>query len=86
MTPTEYLASLTPDRRATLAAVRKVVRKHMPKGYQEAMNWGGITWEVPLSRFPKTPNGQPVCRADAGLRTGREEVRHGQVLPALQPT
>jgi hypothetical protein len=25
------------------------------------MNWGGITWEVPLSRFPKTYNGQPLC-------------------------
>jgi len=25
------------------------------------MNWGAITWEVPLSRFPKTPNGQPLC-------------------------
>lgn len=60
-TPAEYLASLPPDRRAAIAAVRDVVNRHMPKGYQEAMNWGAITWEVPLSRFPKTPNGQPLC-------------------------
>jgi len=60
-TPAEYLASLAPDRRAAIAAVRDVVNRYIPKGYQEAMNWGAITWEVPLSRFPKTPNGQPLC-------------------------
>lgn len=60
-TPAEYLASLPPDRRATIAAVRDVVNQYMPKGYQEAMTWGAITWEVPLARFPKTPNGQPLC-------------------------
>jgi hypothetical protein len=60
-TPAEYLASLPAERRATIAAVRAVVNRHIPKGYQEAMNWGAITWEVPLSRYPKTPNGQPLC-------------------------
>ena len=60
-TPDEYLKSLPADRRATIAAVRAVVNKHMPAGYQEAMTWGAITWEVPLTRFPKTPNGQPLC-------------------------
>ena len=60
-TPAEYLASLAPDRRAAIAAVRDVVNRYIPKGYHEAMNWGAITWEVPLSRFPKTPNGQPLC-------------------------
>ena len=60
-TPAEYLESLPADRRATIAAVRDVVNKYMPQGYQEAMTWGAITWEVPLTRFPKTPNGQPLC-------------------------
>ena len=60
-TPAAYLASLPADRRATIAAVRTVVKKHMPKGFREAMNWGMITWEVPLSRYPHTPNGQPLC-------------------------
>ena len=60
-TPAEYLASLPAGRRATIAAVRDVINQYIPKGYQEAMNWGAITWEVPLSRFPKTPNGQPLC-------------------------
>ena len=62
-TPAAYLAALPPDRRAAIAAVRKVVKQHMPKGYQEAMNWGMITWQVPFSRFPKAKsyNGQPLC-------------------------
>ena len=60
-TPDEYLKSLPTDRRAVIAAVRDVVNKHVPAGYQEAMNWGAITWQVPLTRFPKTPNGQPLC-------------------------
>jgi uncharacterized protein DUF1801 len=60
-TPAEYLESLPADKRAVIAAVRKVVNKYIPKGYQEAMNWGAITWEVPLRRFPKTYNGQPLC-------------------------
>lgn len=60
-TPAAYLASLPADRRATIAAVRDVVNAHMPHGYEETMNWGMITWEVPLSRYPNTPNGEPLC-------------------------
>ena len=62
-TPAAYLKSLPADRRAAIATVRDVVNKHIPAGYQEAMNWGAITWEVPLTRCPKTPNGQPWCYA-----------------------
>ena len=61
MTPAAYLKSLPADRRAAISTVRDVVNKHIPAGYQEAMNWGAITWEVPLTRYPKTPNGQPLC-------------------------
>lgn len=60
-TPAEYLDSLPADKRAVIAAVRKVVNQYIPKGYKESVNWGALTWEVPLSRFPKTYNGQPLC-------------------------
>ena len=40
-----------------------MVRKHLPDGYRETMNWGMITYEVPLDRHPKTYNGQPLCYA-----------------------
>jgi hypothetical protein len=56
----EYLASLPEERRAVMAAVRKVIRRHLPKGYDEVMNWGMISYEVPFKLYPDTPNGQPL--------------------------
>ena len=60
-TPAAYLASLPPDRRRVVAAVRALVRKHLPKGYVESMNWGMLSYEVPLSRYPETYNEQPLA-------------------------
>lgn len=59
-TPTAYLASLPPERREVIAAVRDVVKKRLPKGYVETMNWGMLAYEVPLSRHPDTYNKQPL--------------------------
>jgi hypothetical protein len=59
----EYLESLPEDRRAVVAAVRKVILKNLPKGYQESMNWGVVSYEVPLSRYPTTYNKQPLMYA-----------------------
>jgi hypothetical protein len=58
-----YLAELPPERSEVIAKVRDFVRKHLPKGYQEVMNWGMITWEIPLSRYPVTYNKQPLSYA-----------------------
>jgi uncharacterized protein YdhG (YjbR/CyaY superfamily) len=62
-TAAEYLEALPADRRAAIAAVRNVVRKHLPKGYAEFVSWGMLTYGVPLTRFPGTGNGQPLCYA-----------------------
>ncbi len=56
----EYLASLPDDRRAALEAVREVILANLPEGYEESMNWGMISYEVPLERYPDTYNGQPL--------------------------
>lgn len=58
-----YLDSLPDDRRAALTKVRTVIRKHLPTGIVEAMNWGMITYEVPLKTYPDTYNGQPLAYA-----------------------
>lgn len=60
-TVAEYLAALPEDRRNTIEKVRTVIRKSLPKGYEEMMNWGAITYAVPLTKLPKTYNGQPLC-------------------------
>ena len=56
----DYLASLPPDRREVVSKVRNAIRKSIPKGYAEAFRWSAIAWEIPLSRFPKTYNNQPL--------------------------
>jgi len=56
----QYLAALPPDRRTAIEAVRKVIRKNLPRGYEEAIGFGMITYQVPLSRYPNTYNGQPL--------------------------
>ena len=59
-TPAAYLASLPPEHRKVIAAVRAVVKKRLPKGYVETMNWGMLSYEIPLSRYPDTYNKQPL--------------------------
>jgi hypothetical protein len=56
----QYLEELPEDRRAVVEAVREMVRHNLPEGYRESLNWGMIIYEVPLERYPKTYNGQPL--------------------------
>lgn len=59
-TAAQYLQELPPERRAVISAVRKVVRDNLPAGYREAVNWGMLSYEIPLQRYPETYNGQPL--------------------------
>jgi hypothetical protein len=59
----EYLDELPDDRRDAIAAVRKVILENLPDGYVEVMNWGMITYEVPLEMHPDTYNKQPLMFA-----------------------
>ena len=51
-TVTEYLAALPADRREALNEVRKGINRALPKGYEEGIQWGMISWFVPLSTYP----------------------------------
>jgi len=46
-TVTEYLKSLTPERRKAIQAIRKVIKQNLPKGYEEGMQYGFIGYYVP---------------------------------------
>ncbi|MFC1917638.1 DUF1801 domain-containing protein [Chloroflexota bacterium] len=59
----EYLAELTPERRTAIEAVRQVILNNLPDGYEEVMNWGMITYQVPLSVYPDTYNKKPLMYA-----------------------
>ena len=49
----QYLASLPPDRRAALEAVRQEINRNLPSGYEEGVQFGMISWYVPLSTYPR---------------------------------
>ena len=48
----EYLAGLPEDRLAAIQAVRKVILKNLPKGYEEVLQYGVLGYVVPLKAFP----------------------------------
>jgi hypothetical protein len=62
-TPDAYLDEVPESRRAALEAVRAAVLDHLPGGFRETMQHGMISYVVPLDRFPRTYNGQPLVTA-----------------------
>lgn len=56
----EYLETLPGARREAVAALRKLIVKNLPRGYEESFNHGMITYCVPLSAYPDTYNGEPL--------------------------
>ncbi|MGI9644910.1 MAG: DUF1801 domain-containing protein [Ilumatobacteraceae bacterium] len=56
----EYLAELPPERAEVVEQVRRLVLDNVPDGIGETMNWGMISYEIPLERYPETYNGQPL--------------------------
>ena len=62
-TVAEYLQSLPEDRREVVSTLRTMVKKHLPKGYEEQIGFGIITYAVPLAKLPDTYNGEPLCYA-----------------------
>ena len=63
ITVEQYLDELSDDRKVSLAIVRQIIVENLPAGYNEVMNWGMITYEVPLKTFPDTYNGKPLMYA-----------------------
>lgn len=59
-TPSDYLASLPQDRREVISAVRELILRNLPEGYQETINWGMLSYEVPLETYPDTYNKKPL--------------------------
>jgi uncharacterized protein DUF1801 len=55
----EYLASLPPDRRTTVAAIRKVILENLDPDYEEGMEYGAISYSVPHRVFPAGYHANP---------------------------
>ena len=52
ITVDDYLAELPEDRQKAMVYLRKVIKKNIPKGFQECMNYGMIGYVVPHSKYP----------------------------------
>ena len=51
-TVNEYLSELPEERQKAIDKLRKVVKKNLPKGFEETMNYGMIGYVVPNKIFP----------------------------------
>jgi Domain of unknown function (DU1801) len=57
----QYLAELDPARRPLIEHARRLVHRHLPQGFAEAMGYGMVCWQIPLARYPITYNKQPLA-------------------------
>ncbi len=65
-----YLEEQSPERREALAAVRQVILEYLPVGYAEVMQYGMISYVIPLARYPKTYNKQPLAYISLAAQKG----------------
>lgn len=70
----DYLSELPEDRRKAIATVRKEIRKNIPKGYVETMQYGMISYIIPLKRFPETYNKQPLAYVSLAVQKNHMAV------------
>ena len=59
----QYISGLPEDRKKAIETVRKEILKNLPDGYEEAMSWGMISYQVPLKTYPDTYNKKPLMYA-----------------------
>ena len=59
----DYISQLPGDNQQAIRKVRDLILENLPPGYEETINWGMICYEIPLSVYPKTYNGQPLMYA-----------------------
>lgn len=56
----EYLEELPEYRREVIEEIRELILENLPDGYEETINWGMISYEIPLEKYPDTYNNQPL--------------------------
>ncbi|MBM3418086.1 MAG: DUF1801 domain-containing protein [Bacteroidetes bacterium] len=59
-TVAEYLKELPADRQEVIEQLRAVIKKKLPKGFVEEMNYGMIGYVVPHTLYPKGYHCKPA--------------------------
>ena len=70
----QYLNELSDDKKEAISIVRQTILENLPEGYDEVMNWGMITYEVPLETYPNTYNGKPLMYVALGSQKNHMAV------------
>ena len=47
-----YISELSDDRQSVITKLREIVKKNLPKGFEEGMGYGMIGYWVPHSLYP----------------------------------
>ncbi len=50
--PDTYLAELPVERQEAIERLRTMLKKHLPKGFEETMSYGMLAYVVPHSMYP----------------------------------
>ncbi len=50
--PEDYISQLPEERQAPMKKLRTIIKKNIPKGFEETMNYGMIGFVVPHSEYP----------------------------------
>lgn len=50
--PEEYIQQLPEERKETMQALRAIIKKNLPEGFEETMSYGMIGYVVPHSIYP----------------------------------
>ena len=50
--PAEYIAQLPVERQQVVAKLRALIKKSLPKGFEEQMSYGMLGFVVPRSKYP----------------------------------
>ena len=50
--PEDYINQLPEERQAPMKKLRAIIKKNIPKGFEEMMNYGMIGFVVPHSKYP----------------------------------
>jgi uncharacterized protein YdhG (YjbR/CyaY superfamily) len=48
----DYMAELPEDRQAAVSKLRKLIKKNLPKGFEECINYGMIGYVIPHKLYP----------------------------------
>src|SRR5450432_4170667 len=56
---TNWIAALPADRKKAITAVRALVNRHLPAGFEEHVGASTINWQVPKTVLAETYNGMP---------------------------